>query len=99
RSAASKAAFRGGAKWGALLALPFLPGMIGSRQTADELRRQYSGEEEVPIRSGRWWDVGSTPFTGGRIKYFRPHWYQLMKHKSELVATYGSEDAYWEHHP
>ena len=99
RKAASKAAFRGGAKWGALLALPFLPGMLGSRQTADELRRQYSGEEEVPIRSGRWWDVGSTPFSGGRIKYFRPHWYALMQAKSEMVATYGSEDAYWEHHP
>ncbi|MGC1582145.1 MAG: hypothetical protein WA766_11710 [Candidatus Acidiferrales bacterium] len=99
RAAASRTMFRKGFKWGALATLPFLPGMLGSRQTADELRRVYSGEEEVPIRSGRWWDVGSTPFQGGRIKYFRPHWYQVMKNKSEMIATYGSEDAYWEHHP
>jgi hypothetical protein len=99
RATAARAAFRKGAKWGALAALPFLPGMIGSRQTPEELRRIYSGEEEVPIRAGRWWDVGSTPFRGGRIKYFRPHWYNLLQSKSEMVATYGSEDAYWEHHP
>lgn len=79
--------------------LPFVPGMIGSRKTPEELRRIYSGEEEVPVRAGRWWDVGSTPFRGGRIKYFRPHWYNLLQSKSEMVATYGSEDAYWEHHP
>lgn len=99
RVAASRATFMKGAKWGALAALPFLPGMLGSRQTPDELRRIYAGEEEVPIRAGRWWDVGSTPFRGGRVKYFRPHWYQLMKSKAEMVATYGSEDAYWDHHP
>lgn len=99
RVAASHKAFLRGAGIGALLALPFLPGMIGSRKTEDELQRVYSGEEEVPIRAGRWWEVGSTPFSGGRIKYFRPHWYQLMKTKAELVSTYGSEDAYWEHHP
>lgn len=84
---------------GAALALPFVPGMLGSRKTADELRHIYSGEDEIPVRSGRWWDVGTTPFKGGRIKYFRPHWYNLLQSKSEMVATYGSEDAYWEHHP
>lgn len=99
RVTAARAAFKSGAKWGALAALPFLPGMIGSRKTGDELRRIYSGEDEVPVRSGRWWDVGSTPFSGGRIKYFRPHWYAQMQSKAETVATYGSEDAYWEHHP
>lgn len=99
RKVAARAAAWKGAKWGALAMLPFLPGMLGSRKTADELNRIYSGEEEVPIRSGRWWEVGSTPFSGGRIKYFRPHWYSLMKAKSEAIATYGSEDAYWEHHP
>src|SRR5665213_2213018 len=99
KAAASHAAMWKGAKWGALAMLPFIPGMLGSRKTANELRREYSGEDEVPIRSGRWWDVGSTPFSGGRIKYFRPHWYSLMKAKSEMIATYGSQDAYWEHHP
>jgi hypothetical protein len=99
RVKAARLAFRKGALIGGLAMLPLLPGMIGSRQTADELRRIYSGEQEVPIRAGRWWDVGSTPFRGGRIKYFRQHWYPLMQSKAELTATYGSEDAYWEHHP
>lgn len=99
RKVAARAAFSKGAKWGLLAMLPFVPGMLGSRKTADELRRTYSGEDEVPIRAGRWWEVGSTPFSGGRIKYFRPHWYPLMKAKAETIATYGSEDAYWEHHP
>ena len=99
RAAAARSAFHRGAKFGLVAMLPFVPGMIGSRQTADELRRIYSGEEEVPIRAGRWWEVGSTPFRGGRVKYFRPHWYALMQSKSEMVATYGSEDAYWQHHP
>ena len=99
RAAASRKAFWKGFGIGVLIAAPFIPGMIGSRKTEDELQRIYSGEEEVPVRAGRWWDVGSTPFSGGRIKYFRPHWYQLMKSKAEMVSTYGSEDAYWEHHP
>ena len=41
-----------------------LPGMLGSRKTAAELRAVYSGDEPVPVRSGRWWEVGSTPFEG-----------------------------------
>lgn len=99
RAAAARGAFKKGAKWGALAMLPFVPGMLGSRQTEDQLKRIYSGEEEVPVRAGRWWDVGSTPLRGGRVKYFRPHWYNLMQSKAEMVATYGSQDAYWEHHP
>jgi hypothetical protein len=88
-----------GALIGAALMLPLLPGMIGSRKTADELRRIYSGEEEIPVRAGRWWEVGSTPFWGGRIKYFRPHWYARMKARSEAVSLWGSEEEYWRHHP
>lgn len=98
-----RAAFRksaiAGALIGGVLALPFLPGMLGSRKTAPELERIYSGEEDVPIRAGRWWEIGSTPFQGGRIKYYRPHWYSLMQTKPEMVATYGSQEEYWAHHP
>ena len=88
-----------GAAVGALLALPFVPGMIGSRKTEDELQRVYSGEEEVPIRAGRWWEVGSTPYAGSRIKYFRPHWFATMQAKAEDVSLYGSEKEAWAHNP
>jgi hypothetical protein len=79
--------------------LPFLPGMIGSRRRADELRDVYSGKEPVAIRSGRWWDLGSTPYEGARIKEYRPHWYQLFKSRSEIRSLYGSEEEYWSHNP
>lgn len=88
-----------GALIGAALAVPFLPGMLGSRKTEAELQRVYSGEEEVPIRAGRWWEVGSTPYTGGRIKYFRPHWYATMQAQAEEKSLYGSEEEAWAHNP
>lgn len=43
-----------GAAIGLAMALPFLPGMLGSRKTGGELREIYSGDEMVPVRSGRW---------------------------------------------
>ena len=51
--------------------LPFLPGMLGSRR-GGELRDVYSGVDPVPVRAGRWWEVGSTAFEGTRIKEWRP---------------------------
>jgi hypothetical protein len=79
--------------------LPFLPGMLGSRKKGDELRDIYSGQEEVPIRAGRWWKVGSTAFEGSRIKEWRPHWSVLHKSHAEDAALYGSEAEKWKHNP
>lgn len=79
--------------------LPFLPGMLGSRKTARELQDIYSGEEPVPVRSGRWWDLGTTPWEGNRIKEYRPHWSVLHRTQAEKISLYGSEEAYWSHHP
>lgn len=101
--ASRKAGFRAlagrGAIIGGLLMVPFVPGMIGARDTASELRRQYSGEDLVEVRSGRFWDIGSTPFEGSRIKYFRPHWYARMRSEAETASLYGSEEEYWANHP
>jgi hypothetical protein len=79
--------------------LPFLPGMLGSRKKGDELRDIYSGVEPVPIRAGRWWEVGSTAFEGARIKEWRPHWNILHKSHAEDAALYGSEEEKWKHNP
>jgi hypothetical protein len=84
---------------GLALMLPFIPGMIGSRKTEEELKEIYSGEELVPIRAGRWWDLGTTPFEGSRIKEWRPHWSVLWKSQAEKKSLYGSEEEYWKHHP
>ena len=77
----------------------FIPGMLGSRKTGGELRDIYSGNEPVPVRQGRWWELGSTPFEGGRIKAWRPHWSILHKSRSEEASLYGSEKNKWAHNP
>jgi hypothetical protein len=88
-----------GALVGLAAMLPFIPGMLGSRQTGGELRRVYSGEEPVAVRAGRWWDLGSSPYEGQRIKEYRPHWYQLFKSRAQTKSLYGSEEEYWARNP
>jgi very-short-patch-repair endonuclease len=84
---------------GALAMLPFIPGMLGSRKTKGELQDIYSGEERVPIRSGKWWSLGGTPFSGTRITAWRPHWSVLFKAHSKEKSLWGSESNYWAHNP
>ena len=48
-------------------------------QTPDQLHRIYTGEDDIPVRKGRYWIMGNTPFFGGKVSYWRPHWYPLMK--------------------
>lgn len=79
--------------------LPFVPGMLGSRKKGGELRDIYSGVDPVPVHAGRWWEVGSTPFEGARIKEWRPHWSILHKSHAEDAALYGSEEEKWKHNP
>jgi hypothetical protein len=88
-----------GALIGLAAMLPFIPGMVGSRRTGNELRDVYSGKEPVPIRSGRWWELGSSAFAGGRIKEWRPHWSVLYKSRAQDKSLYGTEENYWAHNP
>lgn len=53
-------------------------GLIPGGQTAEEKKEELL-HGEVPIRQGRYWFLGNTPFKGGRIQYFRPSWYQRFK--------------------
>lgn len=78
-----------GAVAGLALVLPFLPGALLPEQSAEELRQIYSGEKEVPIRRGRWWEMGRTPWEGQNISYFRPHWYPLLMSDARDTAIYG----------
>jgi hypothetical protein len=84
---------------GAAAMLPFVPGMLGSRKTAAELRDIYSGKEPVEVRAGRWWELGNTPFSGRRITMYRPSWFARLKARPERVSLWGSEEEYWHHHP
>jgi len=79
--------------------LPFVPGMLFPRKTGDELRDIYSGVEPIPIRAGRWWELGSSAFEGGRIKEWRQHRSVLMKSHAHEASLWGSEKEYWAHNP
>lgn len=61
-----------------------MAGLIPGGQTASEKRKELL-EGEVPIRNGRFWALGNTPFKGGRIKYFRPSWYNRFKSGSANI--------------
>lgn len=63
---------------GAAAVLPFLPGALIPENTRAEAERLYSGEDEVAVRKGRFWEMGRSDFEGGRIEYFRPHWFPRM---------------------
>ena len=48
-------------------------------------------EGEVPIRQGRYWPLGNTKFSGGKIKYYRPSWYRRLESGASYTEdTYGS---------
>lgn len=66
-------------------------------QSSDSLKREYSGEEKVPVRKNRWWLLGYQPFKGGQIDYYKPSWYTELKTKPYDVSIYGSEKGYWKH--
>jgi hypothetical protein len=59
---------------GRALAKDLIP---GGETYQTEMEKMESGE--VPIRAGRWWPLGNTPFKGGRVQYYRPNWYRRLK--------------------
>ncbi len=60
-------------------------------KSPEELEKIYSGEQEVPVRSGRWWMFGRTPYEGGKIKRFKKHWYaEMMAGGGELPEAEGA---------
>jgi hypothetical protein len=65
-------------------------------QSPEELHRIFSGEQDVPVRRGRYWIFGQTPFFGGKISYWRPHWYPMMRSRYKFRGSlWDSEAEYW----
>jgi hypothetical protein len=63
-----------------------VPGGMGYQQKRDQL---LTGE--VAIRKGRFWPLGNTKFTGGKIEYYRPSWYRRLQGGAMFTSdTYGS---------
>lgn len=62
------------------------PGGPGYAEKIDEIKNQ-----DVAIRSGRYFPLGNTPWKGGQIKYYRPSWYKkFMSGHMYTSDTYGS---------
>lgn len=81
-----------GAGIGGALITPFLPGALIPSTRPDELEAIYSGEQEVGIRKGRWWEFGRSAWEGNRIQYYRPHWYPRMMMRARERAIWGDEE-------
>lgn len=74
-----------------------LPGIhaLGLGQTAEE-REEYIKRGVDPVRKGRWWGAGNTPFTGGKIMYFRPNLYRRVQADVEFSdSKWGSRQEYY----
>lgn len=67
--------------------------------TSERLKDIYAGEELIPIRRGRFWPAGHNPLVGGRIHYWRPHWFHLLTSRYRVKSLYGDEKTYWKHKP
>lgn len=79
--------------------LPFVGQFLRWDQSAEELR-EFWEKGEVPIRRGRYWATGNTPWIGGPIDRFEPNWYRKLKSDWQYTETlYGSEDEYWANAP
>ena len=50
------------------------PGGMGYGEKKEQLL-----EGEVPVRQGRYWPLGVTPFKGGKVSYYRPSYYRRMQ--------------------
>jgi hypothetical protein len=64
----------------AALAAPFL---LGSKYSRDELEEIYAGERKIEVKRGRWWELGATPYEGGRTHYYRRHQIARRKLRAE----------------
>jgi hypothetical protein len=63
-----------------------VPGGMGYEEKKEQLL-----EGEVPIRQGRFWPLGTTPFEGGKVMYHRPSWYRRLQGGAMYTSdTFGS---------
>tara|TARA_R110002020_G_scaffold268819_4_gene484135 strand:- start:9710 stop:13723 length:4014 start_codon:yes stop_codon:yes gene_type:complete len=64
-------------------------GGAGTLETPEELERIYGGEQLIPVRRGRGWEAGATPYEGTDILYWRQHWYPRLVAKSRVSGERG----------
>lgn len=64
----------------------------------EKYQLQVTGNKDVPVKQARWWEMGRTPFQGGKTLYYRPHQQFLEGSQWEFTDTlYGSKKEYLEY--
>jgi len=82
----------GGLTLGALAVAPFIPGALVSSDRPEKLEDIYSGKEEIPIRKGRGWEFGKSPYEGSRINRYEPHPVVRLQNRWKDVSIYGEKE-------
>ena len=68
---------------------------INDIKVSDKIK-EYIENGYVPIRKGRYWGSGNTPFTGGKVMYFRPNLYRRVEADVEFSdSKWGSRQEYY----
>jgi hypothetical protein len=69
----------------------------GITETPRESMDILSGEQLVPMRSGRYWMLGKQPFKGGKVSYFAPGMFARMRSEYKYTDTlYGAQSEYFQ---
>lgn len=79
-----------GAILGAAFISPFLPGALIGR-SSEELRKEFSGEEEVANRANRWWLMGGNRYEGDHIKNYQASWVARTLKNTKNEALYDGD--------
>ena len=70
-------------------------GGAGLTQSYTELKEEYAGIRQVPVRGGRFWFMGYQSFLGGNITHYAPSWYVRLQNDAWYRSVYGSKAAYF----
>lgn len=76
-----------------------LPGMnfLDPTKSREEVDEYYENGED-PVRKGRYWPMGNTPYVGGKVSYYQPNWFQRATHDyMNTDVAYGSGSEHWSH--
>jgi len=79
--------------------LPIVGNLVNLNESAQELEDYWLNGED-PVRRGRYWPMGNTPWIGGKVDRYEPNWYRkTMSDYQYTDSQYGSKKEYWENAP
>lgn len=82
-----------GGNWNPINLIPgWMIKLTGGGTSARETEQIFTGEKEVAIRKARWWAIGSSPWEGSKVSYFRKHRAVVAQTDASDEALYGGFD-------